>query len=179
MKSLSPPLGAVLRDSGHLAAELRRREGLSQAELAELSGLHPNTVANFERGACDSSVLVLSLIYIYLGSPGVLIEEDGFQPLPRREGQRGPIFPRSLISLPTMARIIGERVRERRLALGLTMDDVAHEAGLHANTVWNLENGLVAPSASTSFRLYRCLGIGQVAAGGSDIEFFGDHNSLC
>jgi Predicted transcriptional regulator len=173
MRSAPEGFGSILRDSGSAAAEIRRREALSQADLAELTGLHVNTIANFERGLSDPSLLAVSLIYIYLRCPGVSVDESGcYVPLEPRSDCMAPLFSRELISLPMMASIIGARVRERRLAMDLCIAETAKEIGIHPNTLWNLEKGLVAPSVSTSLRLYRRLGITRVVPGGDDIKFF-------
>lgn len=44
---------------------------------------------------------------------------------------------------------IGNLIRQRRLARGLTMPELATSAGIHRNTVANIEQGRVSPTAST------------------------------
>jgi HTH-type transcriptional regulator, cell division transcriptional repressor len=54
---------------------------------------------------------------------------------------------------------IGPRVRERRLALGLSQDRLAHEAGLTWSAVQKLETGkIVDPHYSTLEALSHALG---------------------
>ena len=42
-----------------------------------------------------------------------------------------------------LIRRIGETVRARRESLSMTLEDMAGVSGLHLNTVWNSERGLV------------------------------------
>lgn len=53
----------------------------------------------------------------------------------------------------------GERVRDRRKALGLTLDKVAAHAGLTKSYVWEIENGKNKnPTLRTAHGLCRALG---------------------
>lgn len=45
-----------------------------------------------------------------------------------------------------IARAIGRRIRERRLLLGLTQEDLAAAVGVHQTTVSEWERGDVCPS---------------------------------
>jgi transcriptional regulator with XRE-family HTH domain len=65
-----------------------------------------------------------------------------------------------------MISIMGQLTRERRVKREMSLADLADAAGVHRNTIWNFERGLVAPSASTIYLLYRSLGVQWV--GGSD-----------
>ncbi len=160
-----PDLDLMLRVSGGELAALRRSQGLSQSDLAELTGLHRNTVANIESGSGDSSVLAVSLIQVRLRASGVLVEKTGFIPCPPPPGTDFP-YPRLLVHPSAMARIMGESVRRRRLERALSLQALAEATGVHRNTIWNFEQGLVAPSASTTYLIYRGLGVTRV--GGSD-----------
>jgi transcriptional regulator with XRE-family HTH domain len=42
--------GLMARQSGHRLAELRKRHGLTQAQLAEVMGITPGRVSQIERG---------------------------------------------------------------------------------------------------------------------------------
>ena len=47
------------------------------------------------------------------------------------------------------ARIVGERMRETRLGLGLSQEDVAELAEMHVTNVGKIERGQTNPSLST------------------------------
>lgn len=55
---------------------------------------------------------------------------------------------------------IGRRVREKRLALGWTLDDLAATSGVSRRMVVNVEQGAVNSSIGTLLRLSDALGIG-------------------
>lgn len=162
MRSDEPGLKSTLHSCGERIADFRRGFGLSQYELAELAGLHPNTIANIERGEVDPSVLVANRVFVNLGCPGILVRDDGFEPLRPVSGLPAIPFPNMKTTPACMAMVMGERVRNRRLCLGLSLDEVARSSGLHLNTVWNFERGLVSPALSTTYRLYRALGVSSV-----------------
>lgn len=48
----------------------------------------------------------------------------------------------------TLSRCVGEEVRERRRALGLSQIALAHEADVHPNVVGRLERGAYNPTLS-------------------------------
>lgn len=54
---------------------------------------------------------------------------------------------------------IGPRLRQLRLERGLTQDDLAHQAGLKANTVLRIENGHTEPTWGTVQALARVLDV--------------------
>jgi transcriptional regulator with XRE-family HTH domain len=70
-----------------------------------------------------------------------------------------------------MVGIMGERVRERRLSLGLSQAELAAATGLHVNTVWGFERGIVIPSSSSLWLLYRGLGIRAVVGSAEGLLF--------
>lgn len=144
----------VLRVSGGELAILRRSQGLSQADLAELTGLHRNTITNIERGVKDASVLAMSLVQLHLRAGGVFVEREGFYPSPHPAGSAAYPYPELLIAPPAMVSAMGDRVRRRRLDLGLSLHALASACGVHVNTIWNFERGLVAPSVSTTYLVY-------------------------
>jgi transcriptional regulator with XRE-family HTH domain len=167
-----PGLDGAMREFGSFIARLREELGLSQSDLAELVGLHVNTLANIERAAVDPSVLTISLILVKLGCSGVEVSERGFEPLPPSAGSGLPAFPALEAPPPSMVRMMGGLVRSRRLALGLSLDQAARASGVHRNTYWNFEKGLVAPSLSTTYRVYLALGIKRVLGCEEGIRFY-------
>jgi len=164
----------MLRDAGAMIASIRKAEGLSQAELAAAAAVHYNTVSNVEQGAADPSLLVFSLILVRLRCPGLAVDEDGFRPLPPLSRAEPEPLPPSMLGQSTIVSVIGSRVRSRRLDLGLSQGELSGEAGIHLNTLWNLEKGLVAPSVSTMYRLYRSLGILQVESSSGELRLRAD-----
>jgi transcriptional regulator with XRE-family HTH domain len=60
----------------------------------------------------------------------------------------------------TLARAVGARVRQERLARGWTLDRLAAEAGVSRRMVVNVEQGVVNPSVGTLLRLSDALGVG-------------------
>jgi transcriptional regulator with XRE-family HTH domain len=161
----------MLRGSGAALAAIRVSIGLSQPELAELTGLHVNTVSNIERGIGDASSLALSLIQVHLRCGGVTIAPEGFLPIPPRDESPAYPFPNLLTYPAAMVGIMGERVRERRLSLGLSQAELAAATGLHVNTVWGFERGIVIPSSSSLWLLYRGLGIRAVVGSAEGLLF--------
>ena len=57
------------------------------------------------------------------------------------------------------ARIIGERVRDARLALGISMDDLSELAEVSLTSVGKIERGVQCPTAETLVRLASALEI--------------------
>ena len=57
----------------------------------------------------------------------------------------------------TLSRCLGEEVRERRRALGLSQIALAHEADVHPNVVGRLERGEYNPTLSLLQLLVRPL----------------------
>jgi transcriptional regulator with XRE-family HTH domain len=166
MRSRPPGLDRILRFTGEGLAGLRRFQGLSQGELAERTGLHRNTIANIERGERDSSILAVSLMQIQLRAGGATVEAEGFLPCPSGADPGAFPFPNLVLAPSVMARVMGDSVRRRRLELGMSLDELARATGAHLNTLWNFERGLVAPSTSTTYLIYRGLGVRRV--GGSE-----------
>jgi transcriptional regulator with XRE-family HTH domain len=162
MKRALEGLDGMMRAFGRELADLRRFRGLSQEALAEATGLSVNTVGNLERGSLDPTVVVVALVQIQLGSVGLELAEDHFRPIAPPPSQ-GPLpFPNLVLPAPAIVLTIGKAVRTRREALGLTRDALATASGVHVNTLSNLEQGLVAPTTSTLFRVYLALGVKRV-----------------
>ena len=155
----------ILKVSGGELAILRKNEGLTQSDLAEVTGLHKNTIANIERGKVDASVLALSLMQVHLRAIGVTIEKEGFLPCPAPSQLNVFPFPQLIVPASVMASVMGKLVHGRRLERGISLEDLARVTGIHPNTIWNFEKGLVAASISTTYRIYR--GIDFKWVGGS------------
>jgi transcriptional regulator with XRE-family HTH domain len=51
------------------------------------------------------------------------------------------------------AKILGERLRERRRQLGLSQEDVAHMSAMHVSNYGKIERGLANPNLHTLLRI--------------------------
>jgi transcriptional regulator with XRE-family HTH domain len=161
-ESIRPARLVVLKTVGGEIAALRRSQGMSQADLAELSGLHYNSLGRIERGECDPSIVLLSYLYFQLDSASVAIDRYGVVPvhedgcdiagLPEIAGMRPP----------EMIRRLGAAIRIRRKAMDQTLQDTAGLSGVHLNSLWNLENGLVCPTLLTYYHILRALDVSRV-----------------
>ena len=54
---------------------------------------------------------------------------------------------------------LGNKIKEKRLALNLRMDDVAKEVGITRPTLWAIEKGTGNYSASSLFKVMNILGL--------------------
>jgi transcriptional regulator with XRE-family HTH domain len=57
------------------------------------------------------------------------------------------------------ARLFGERIRDQRLRLGLSQDEVAHLAGMNVSNYGKIERGIGNPVLHTVVRLAVVLGV--------------------
>ncbi len=136
----------------------RLARGWSREALAERAGLHCNTVGIAERGDRDLSSISETRILLALGCERLCITREGFAPVLCANPDDARIL--SIRALPdaVVARYIGTAIRKRRVALGLSLDDVAARATLHRNTLWNIERGFVLASSLSLYRIYLVLG---------------------
>jgi len=160
---------ALLRNSGAAIAERRHELGLSQEDLAQMAGLHRNTVGKIERGEVSANLTGLNHIYLCLRASNVLIDRDAIilgDPMsdPESEALCG-ISPASMLDMIACA------LRGRRHHLGTTLQQTARRAGLHHNTVWLLEHGRLDPSLETIVQLFHALDIRDVSVAGGVLSF--------
>src|SRR3954467_3123625 len=80
----------------------------------------------------------------------------------------GPGARRNHPPLPT---IFGREVRRRRVALGLTLEQLAERSGLTPNYIGTVENGRRDPSLSTGVALAQGLGVpaGELVGGVAEL----------
>lgn len=67
-----PETDGLLREFGARVREIRQEQGLTQVELAEISGLHRVTVAKIETGQLD---VQLSTVHRLAGGMGLPVSE--------------------------------------------------------------------------------------------------------
>ena len=79
-----------------------------------------------------------------------------------------PRVRRNRAPLPT---IFGREVRRRRVALGLTLEELAERSGLTPNYIGTVENGRRDPSLSTVLSLANGLGVpaGELVGGVAEL----------
>ncbi|MEJ5189259.1 MAG: helix-turn-helix transcriptional regulator [Breznakiellaceae bacterium] len=60
--------------------------------------------------------------------------------------------------------IIGKQIRSFRKSRGFTLVETATRCGLHPNSLWNLERGLVIPTMFNLHRIYYSMGVKKLTA---------------
>jgi len=156
---------AYLMACGMEFQRARLARGLSRERLAELSGVHVNTIGSLERGEHDINSTTKCWILAALGCKSIVME-DGFDSIVLND--EPGTFPRiDIQDMPDscIIRIIGQVLRERREQVGLTLHQVARLAGIHHNTLWNIERGLVSTTGINLHKIYRALDVHIVTPG--------------
>lgn len=155
---------AFLKTCGREFRKAREFRKLSREALAERAGVHPNTIGVVERGQRDLNGLTQTKLFAALGCAGIRVHPSRFEIL--LDLDCGAFSKSDILKLPD-PRIIGfmgDAVRQRRIACGLRLDDIAALTDLHRNTVWNYERGLVSPSGYTVYLIFRALNVSFVLA---------------
>lgn len=159
MRKRDPADRLVVERIGRAIAEIRKARGQTREAVAALAGVHPNTVKRVELGGMEASSLVVTAICAALGCGAVRVTERGFEP--RFEATGRDDRAAGILAMPP-ARVAwrtGESVAALRRELGHDLRGFARLAGIHHNTLWNLERGLVAPSILTLYKLCRAGGV--------------------
>jgi len=160
-----------LKATGAEFLQARLSRGLSREALAERSGVHVNTIGALERGERDVNSTTKCWILAALGCRSLVMEDHVDRILLHEDPAS---FPRADIqTMPDsiVVRIIGQALRDRRESLNATMGLVALRAGVHENTLWNIERGLVSATGIHLHRIYRALGVSVVTPGPDGILF--------
>lgn len=136
---------------GQCIAELRKAEGLSQAELAEEIGVSVHAINSYESGRrkpCCGAMVALEQHFgvsgAYLRGEDPELDEDDL-PTVSESNQ----FPQILKAL--------------RKARGLTQDELAQELGISLQSVINYENGRREPNARAIVALEQYFGVTAAA----------------
>lgn len=146
-----------LESSGAEIRRARLERGLSREVLAEMAGVHPNTLGFAERGDRDLNSITQTRLLLALRCECLLLCQRGVKPV-LGDGHSGVEACRAWRD-PQFAALIGKAIRLRRVSLGLTLEKVAGDAVLHRNTLWNIERGLVLASGLSLYRVYLALGV--------------------
>lgn len=159
-----------LDDLGRELRGLRRLQGLSIDGLAERTGLHRNTISGAERGVNDLRLVSNARIMAALGCDGFAIGESCFAFDVAEPGDRPTDG--EVLRLPPSAIVYmtGRTIRQRRLAVGMTMASLSEATGIHSNTIWNIERGLVEASLFNLYKIHRGLGVSSMRATASGLR---------
>jgi len=121
-----------IRPIGEYIAELRKKNGYSQAELAKKLFLTPQAISALERNSSNLSLELAVAICKEFDLPLSAfhersLESDGFTPIPSEDE-------------------LAKRLTDLRKAKGLDRKTVAEQSGLSERTIRNYENGDASPS---------------------------------
>lgn len=143
---------------------IRRQLGLTQADLATRLGQDEGQISRWENGRLRPHPWIAGRIDLTLRALEGRRVEDPQPPISFFDSTRWRRKPPA--GLAIRPRTFGERLRARRLRLGLTMDEVASRARTTRGTLYRIERGLQRPSPELRSRFRDALGTG--AADDSD-----------
>jgi len=151
-------------DLGKELYRIRKNQGLSIEKLSEITKLHSNTISCVERGLNDIKLVTNARLMAALGSSSFYIKETTFKYIiddNANESNCNDVLnlPGNLIVLMT-----GNAIRKERIRKGLKLNELSIITGLHSNTIWNIENGLVEPTLFNLFRIHKALKLIKLSA---------------
>jgi transcriptional regulator with XRE-family HTH domain len=131
----------------------RRRLGLTRREFAAKVGLDEGSICHWAKGRHRPSSWMAGRIETILGK------------LEGRDRERGSVAPsyfdltrwRRTPLTNTTPKTIGERIRDRRLELGLSQEEAGRRLGVGRGTVYRWERGACRPPADRHAALRRFL----------------------
>ena len=133
---------------------IRRRLGLTQAELAARVGQDEHQICRWERGRLRPHPWIAARLDLELRAlEGRPIENSptlSFFDLTR--WRRKP-----LASVAVTLETFGERLRARRLQLGLSIEELGRRLNISRGTIYRLERGKQLPSVKLQLELDRVL----------------------
>ncbi len=134
---------------GALILQLRMKHGYSQAAFAREVGCSPTFVCLVEKGQKFPSHAVLcKMARVLRTTPEKLLEHDTSR-------RPAPVDPR--MATPDSYLTLGQKVRRRRVAKGLSMHDLARRADCTASFICFIEKDHTRPSPATLSRLAKAL----------------------
>lgn len=157
-----PAISAFLGEEAQAPAEtlperllaIRRRLGLTQAELAARLGQDEHQICRWERGRLKPHPWIAGRLDLELraleGRPVENSPALSFFDLTRWRRKRT----KGVVIHPET---YGERLRARRLQLGLSMEDLGQRVKVSRGTIYRLERGKQAPSVELRMKLNRAL----------------------
>lgn len=154
-----------LRACGGEFRQARKERGLTREELAELAGVHVNSIGIAERGDHDQNVMVRTKLYAALGCCHVEINRECFRIVLNSGSDAFPDT--EILSMPcaAIAFHIGQAIRIERECKGVTLQELSRAGGIHLNTLWNIERGLVSATTLVLYRIFRALDVMTLKAG--------------
>ena len=164
MGQISGIFARATRDGGHVG--LRRRiESLKEGreQFCSIAASDPSACSNSLRTSKQNRPRDL------LADGGLLRSiYDGVENQHHQWFMSAPRVRRNRVPLPS---IFGREVRRRRVALGLTLEQLAERSGLTPNYIGTVENGRRDPSLSTVMSLAEGLGVpaGELVGGVAEL----------
>lgn len=165
---------AFLVEQGKEVQSKRLARDLSILELSRMIGVHRNTITAIEQGKHDYSSLISTNLFSALGARAVYITRNA-ELLELAADSATFEQTRDIIKMrpANQIMIIGKQIRQYRHSQNLTLAEAAAHCGLHPNSLWNLEHGLVVPSMFTLHRLYYCMGVQKLTACYDSLQLLG------
>ncbi|MFZ5368776.1 MAG: helix-turn-helix domain-containing protein [Spirochaetota bacterium] len=154
-----------LTAQGNEFRQKRINRGLSMQDVCTTIGVHRNTLRAIEAGLHDYSVMSGANLFSCLGVKTVIISEN-LDILELWDNPSGIEQSKDILRMSDASQILrcGKEIRQFRLSHGYTIKALASCCGLHPNTLWNIEQGLVLFSMFTLHRIYYCMGVSRVTA---------------
>jgi len=151
-------------DLGKEIYRIRKTHGLSIEKLSEVTKLHSNTISCVERGLNDIKLVTNARIMAALGCSSFNIEETAFSYIINDNKHYSECndvlkLPGNIIVLMT-----GNAIREERIRKGLKINELSILTGLHSNTIWNIEKGLVEPTLFNLYKIHKALKLVRLSA---------------
>jgi transcriptional regulator with XRE-family HTH domain len=146
--------GRLLISLGTMIREQRRAAGHSQEHLAELAGLHRNSLNAIERGSQDAEAVSLTNTIQVLG---ILAFKLDYETGSVRCTAVGP--PGHPVDPAIYARALGRGLRQLRMAAAVSRERLATACGIHRNTIERIENARCRVTLPTLIALYRHFGV--------------------
>ena len=141
-------------DLGKEIKRVRREHRITIEKLAETANLHQNTISSLERGRADIRLISNARIMAVLGCESFEIGETAFK-YNSIEIEEYPDFKKILnLSGSTIVYMTGQMIKNERKKQEITLEELSDLTGIHRNTIWNIEKGLINPSLYNLFKIH-------------------------